>query len=307
MQYWVASMSNTILFSVIIPTYNRADFLKRALESLLKQTCRNFEVLVCDDGSTDDTADVVDQYRSAINVTYIRDDNWGGPARPRNHGIKRSVGEWICFLDSDDWWYPTKLECCMSLLKKADVIYHGLDVYSIAGKIRKMRLNQPKNPITQYLLTEGNKMPNSSVVIRKSVIDKIGFQLEDREVISSEDYEYLLRVSTVTDKFYFIPKMLGGYWKGENISADMDRHLRSEKNVIAFYFQYLDEFIQNEIHCRHLYVLARDLQKKRKYSKAINLFKGSIGAHVFTIKFKSIAFIIVCFLSSLVDTCKKVR
>lgn len=294
-------MSNSILFSVIIPTYNRAESLKRALESLVKQTFQNFEVLICDDGSTDHTLDVVDQYRSSLNIIYIRDENWGGPARPRNHGIKRSVGEWICFLDSDDWWYPTKLECCMDVLETTDVVYHDLDIYSECGEIGVMAMEQAKSPITQYLLVNGNKMPNSSVVIRKSVIDKIGLQLEDPEVISSEDYEYLLRASTVTESFYFLSKKLGGYWKGENISGDIASHLKSEKKVIDLYSKYSNNFIEEEVSCRHRYALARDLHKKKQYDKALKLFKDSIGAHSWKIKFRSIALFIVCLFLSLVN------
>lgn len=298
-------MTENILFSVIIPTFNRADALGRALDSLVLQTFQNFDVYVCDDGSTDHTTEIVDQYRSKLNINYIYDDNWGGPARPRNHGIKSSVGEWICFLDSDDWWYPTKLECCTNVLNKADVIYHDLDIYSIHGKNGIMKSEKAKAPIIQYLLVNGNKMPNSSVVIRKSIIDEIGLQLEEKEVISSEDYEFLLRASTITGRFCYIPKILGTYWMGDNISNDIRRHLSSEKKVVSLYSKYLNKFIENEIHYRSQYVMARYFQKQARYRQALKFYKNSIGAHTIKIKSKSILFFILCMFFSLVKQGKK--
>jgi glycosyltransferase involved in cell wall biosynthesis len=288
-------MSNK-LFSVIIPSYNRADALKRALDSLAEQTCKEFEVLVCDDGSTDHTSDIVTGFQSALNITYIHDENWGGPARPRNHGIKKATGEWICFLDSDDWWYPNKLECCKKVLDKVDVIYHNLSIHSVAGKIGEINTEKVKRPVTQNLLRNGNKMPNSSLVIRKSIIDKIGFQLEDPEVISSEDYEFLLRISTVTDKFHFISVVLGAYWQGDNISGDTIKHLKSEQKVVDLYNEYTTNCIENEIHYRHQYVMGRHYQKNKHYKDAIPLFRKAIKSHSFKIKFKSLISFFSCLL-----------
>lgn len=117
-------------YSVIIPTYNRAKLLNKCLRSLAEQTFRDFEVLVCDDGSRDNSKDIVDSYKDRLNIQYLWEENWGGPARPRNRGIQASKGEWICFLDSDDWWESTKLEECLSYLNDYDVIYHNLQVFN---------------------------------------------------------------------------------------------------------------------------------------------------------------------------------
>ena len=85
----------TPLFSVVIPTYNRANMLQRALESVLAQSYDNFEILVMDDGSTDNTAEVVASFTDP-RITYRWNKNFGGPARPRNKGIALAKGEWIC-------------------------------------------------------------------------------------------------------------------------------------------------------------------------------------------------------------------
>ena len=97
------------LVSVVLTTYNRADLISETIESILSQTFRNFELIVVDDGSTDNTEEVVRSYNDE-RVHYIKTDNWGGPAKPRNIGIKKAKGEYIAFCDDDDLWLPNKLE-----------------------------------------------------------------------------------------------------------------------------------------------------------------------------------------------------
>jgi glycosyltransferase involved in cell wall biosynthesis len=96
--------------SVIIPTYNQSKDLNRCLLSLVDQTFKNFEVIICDDGSYDDTKQIVRQFHSKLEIKYLYNANFGGPAHPRNCGIKAAKGEYIAFLDSDDWWCNNKLE-----------------------------------------------------------------------------------------------------------------------------------------------------------------------------------------------------
>src|SRR4051812_44609569 len=115
-------------FSIIIPTYNRAEKLRHSLHSIEKQTFNDFEVLVCDDGSKDHTREVVSFFENTgMNIRYFFNDNWGGPAFPRNVGIANARAEWVCFLDSDDAWYPTKLERCAAYINNFDFICHSFD------------------------------------------------------------------------------------------------------------------------------------------------------------------------------------
>lgn len=102
--------------SVIIPTFNRAEIVTRAIDSVLEQTYRRCEIIVVDDGSTDNTADVLQSYNDRI--VYVRQKN-AGPSSARNRGIRESKGEFIAFLDSDDLWLATKLERQVGLLVDA--------------------------------------------------------------------------------------------------------------------------------------------------------------------------------------------
>ena len=115
--------------SVIISTYMRAPLVARCLDSLMAQTFKDFEVLLCDDGSTDDTAAVAERYKGALDLTYHWDKNFGGPARPRNAGLHLARGDYVAFLDVDDWWAARKLERSVAALDAgADVVYHDLYV-----------------------------------------------------------------------------------------------------------------------------------------------------------------------------------
>ena len=102
-------MSKSPFFSVIIPTYNCADFLKRALSSVFIQTYQNFEVIVVDNSSTDNTEDVLNSFDDK-KLTVKKVNNNGIIAHSRNKGIENAKGKWVAFLDSDDIWKPEKLE-----------------------------------------------------------------------------------------------------------------------------------------------------------------------------------------------------
>jgi glycosyltransferase involved in cell wall biosynthesis len=206
---------NNPMFSVVIPTYNRAELLKRTLRSLVAQTYKNFEVIVCDDGSTDHTNEVVESFRKDLNIKYIWEENWGGPARPRNNGIRAASSEWIAFLDSDDWWIPNKLKLCVEhITDDVDLIYHNLRI-----KRNKPALFQPKTiksrqvkaPVLVDLLVNGNTINNSSVVVRRSILVNICGINENPNMIAAEDYSTWLKIASITDKFYLIPKYLGYY------------------------------------------------------------------------------------------------
>ena len=211
--------------SVVIPTHNRAADLRRCLGSLCAQTVQDFEVLVCDDGSTDDSADVVAEFRDALDVTYDWAENWGGAARPRNRGLALARAPFVAFLDSDDWWSPAKLERSLTALDAgADVVYH--DLYRVDDVARRSGLPRVRSwslrrPVFRDLVETGNAIPLSSAVVRASLLRSAGGMPEAREIIAMEDYECWLNLAGLTERFIRIPGILGYYWAGGgNISSD---------------------------------------------------------------------------------------
>ena len=105
---------NDPFISVIIPTYNRGKLLHRCLKSLDRQIFKNFEVIICDDASTDNTKTIVDSFNNSLKIRYfLMNNNSGGPAKPRNKSIKKSKVIYVAFLDSDDFCDKYKLKKCI--------------------------------------------------------------------------------------------------------------------------------------------------------------------------------------------------
>ena len=123
-------MNDTVspLVSVVIPSYNHGRFLGRALQSVLDQTYTKSEVIVIDNHSTDNTDAVMASFAD-LRITYIKIHNNGIIAASRNIGLRLAKGEWIAFLDSDDYWSRNKLEQCILNRSNNDVIYHKLMCY----------------------------------------------------------------------------------------------------------------------------------------------------------------------------------
>jgi len=233
--------TDTPLFSVVIPTYNRAAKLKRALDSLVAQTFRAFEVLVSDDGSDDGSREIVEQYADRLTVSYLWEENWGGPARPRNRGIAAARGEWVCFLDADDWWYPGKLQAMVKELHRADFIYHDFDIHSESGprKVGK-RSRQLIEPVFVDLMTVGCSLVTSSVCVKKDLLDQAGGFAEEKELIAIEDFDLWIKLARLTEKFLHIAQPLGVYWvDGANISTFSEGYIARETAVCRRYAGFL--------------------------------------------------------------------
>lgn len=283
-------------FSIVIPTYNRAEQLRRALNSIANQTYRDFEVIVCDDGSKDNTEQVVASFANQFPITYLWDKNWGGPARPRNRGIREAKGEWICFLDSDDWWYSKKLETVKKDLDAydADVVYHDLDIYTLKGKLfwKKVRGKRFKKPVHVALLKNGGGLANSSTVVRKEIINQVGGLSENKSLIAAEDYDLWLKISRVTDKFCYIPQTLGAYWNGGgNITEVSDRQITRIEYVYNKHEMSLSHQDKKEINYTRNYIAGRIKQQMGCFDEALNLLKVSVRSKRPAIRMKSMILI----------------
>jgi glycosyltransferase involved in cell wall biosynthesis len=190
--------------SVVIPNWNGAKTLENVIKSCINQTLKPIEVLICDDGSTDNSKEVVDQINNDL-VKWIPLPHSGTPAIPRNNGIKISKGEWIAFCDSDDEWLPEKLE---KQIKKAyETKYQAI----CTNAIRKVNgistignmINYKKEKISFNDLLNSNSVVCSSSMIHKSVLEKVGGFSETIEYGSYADFICWLRITTQTN-FAFI-------------------------------------------------------------------------------------------------------
>ncbi len=263
---------NNPKFSVVIPTYNRAKDIPRCLDSLVAQDFEDFEVLICDDGSTDDTFNVVSEYSHLLDITYNYGEHFGGPARPRNCGISLARAPYIAFLDSDDWWTPSKLSICREALDAgADVVSHHLYIAKRPDQrvfLKKVHSRKLSSPVFDDLLAYGNGLLNSSVVVRKSFLIEIGGASEDLDLLGFEDFDTWLRISKLTDKFKRIPRTLGYYWLGGGNISTEDKYMYI---IQAIKKRYALEFRAMAQHYNFYWInfaIGRYFFKRRNYNLA---------------------------------------
>jgi glycosyltransferase involved in cell wall biosynthesis len=206
--------------SVIIPTYNSARYLGEAIASVLAQGYKNLEILVVDDGSNDDTFDVVRRYGS--HVQYIRlETNSGGPATPRNIGIKAASGDTVAIFDSDDVMLPGKLKDQMDFLNEhtsiplvftnfrnfslngdspADFLADHKDFQAMARTALKKNWYRLAKPESYETLISDTYIGTSGVMFRKWLVNDVGYF--DQSVSNSDDVEFFFRVTRKYDIGY---------------------------------------------------------------------------------------------------------
>lgn len=210
--------------SVIIPTYNRSALLPAAIRSVLAQTLSDVEIIVIDDGSTDDTKQVIEPFLDRIR--YLESDH-GGPAHARNIGLRASTGRYLAFLDSDDRYLPEKLELQVTFMEafpevgmvstevsafnEAGVLeeyhlrsYHGVyrrlglayeDIYSESGRFE---WRGSESGVQYYLgdvfrhVLRGTLIMSNTVLFRREVLERVGYQNET--YVYAQEYEFVVRI-----------------------------------------------------------------------------------------------------------------
>jgi len=211
--------------SVIIPTYNRANFLTKAIESVLNQTLQPNEIIVIDDGSDDNTKEIIEAYP---NIKYIYQDN-SGVSSARNLGIKNAKSKWILFLDSDDFWHKDKLQI------QVDYHNNNQDIYISHTDETWIRDNRVVNKPKKYKKEGGylfykslthTNIGTSTIMIKKSLFDEIG--LYDESLVACEDFDLFLRVSK---KYNF------GY-----IDKQLTTKVAGDHNQLSFTTPIMDEY-----------------------------------------------------------------
>lgn len=181
------------LFSLIIPTYNRAGFISRTIESVLAQTYSNFEIIVVDDGSTDNTEQVVKTFADS-RIMYLWQDN-AERAAARNAGVKLAKGTYVTFLDSDDLLYPHHLAEAYRLVEKLNnpSFFHlAYEVKDNQGKV--LSRNHYKGDLNRQLL-KGNLLSCMGVFVKRNIVLTNPFN-ETRLLSGSEDWELWMRLAS---------------------------------------------------------------------------------------------------------------
>jgi glycosyltransferase involved in cell wall biosynthesis len=193
--------------SVIMPAYNAASFIRDAVESAIRQTYPNIEIIVVDDGSTDATADVLREYGSRGLIRYFHQEN-SGCGSAKNTGFLHAAGEYIAYLDADDIWYETKVERQLACLKaNPDAAIVFCDEYRIFEEGEPVKAPpklKPGEDAYEKLLTECYTTP-STIMLKREVIDSIGPY--NVKMAYNEDWEFLLKAG-LRYKIAYLPEYL---------------------------------------------------------------------------------------------------
>jgi glycosyltransferase involved in cell wall biosynthesis len=235
-----------LIVSVVIPAYNAAGFISKTLDSIRAQTFTAYEIVVVDDGSSDETHRVVEDYlrQHGLHGRCIRQEN-KKIAGARNTGMRESRGTYIALLDHDDLWYPQKLAVVMAEFDRhpeADLICHNENI-TREGRVVRMSRNGPnERNLYERLLFSGNRLSPSATVFRREKALSIGGFREDPGFNTAEDYDFWMRFSRIAC-FHFIDVVLGEYQLVDRAaSRRIEYHHANMENVLRDHFRsYLGE------------------------------------------------------------------
>lgn len=266
-------MNHSPVVTVVIPTYNHAHFLREALGSLCAQTYPDWEAIVINNFSEDDTVEVVGSFAdSRIILENFR--NNGIIAASRNRGIALARGRYVAFLDSDDTWYPEKLARCMEHFNNGiGLVCHGLRW--IGSQERDMFCGPEQRATFDALLDEGNCITPSATVVLKESLESVGCFSEDPAVVTAEDYHLWIKLARAGNKMHFIKEILGQYRiHSGNQSGSVQRQLNADLHVCDEFFPIEEpRSLETQVRVRRRYCLAyygagRAMQRNGKFDQS---------------------------------------
>ena len=225
------------IFSVVIPTYNQADYLKVALQSVLDQTLRDFEVVVVNNYSADHTLEAIGEFNDP-RVQVINYRNHGIIAAARNVGIKAAVGEYVSFLDSDDTWYPNKLQKVAEAIEtdpQVGLVCHDQDLVQ-EGRVARQTHYGPtpefQDDMWGHVLFICNGPSTSATTVARSCLNEVGCFSENPVFVTAEDYDLWIRLAKVC-RFRFLPDVLGTHhYHAASASSNVELHIGAALAVL---------------------------------------------------------------------------
>ncbi|PIQ89482.1 MAG: hypothetical protein COV72_02955 [Candidatus Omnitrophica bacterium CG11_big_fil_rev_8_21_14_0_20_42_13] len=275
--------------SVIIPTHNCARYLPEAIDSVLNQTYQDFEIIVVDDGSTDNTKTIIEEYIDKFpgKIHYLYQEH-RGPGSARNLGIKKSSGEYIAFQDSDDLWLPEKMKKQINLLEQdieIKLVFSDMQQRNENKIVNKSYLNEKglcdniQGENLSLELAKANFIFTPTVIVKKNVFSTVGLFNEDYRI--GEDYDMWLRIAkrfkiNIINEPLVIRRLRG-------LSVSHNRELYHEEHI-----KFLGDFIKSGVFTREeknifrkqradwIYHFGGYYFYRREYKKARHWFTKSI-------------------------------
>jgi len=271
-------MINRPTVSVVIPTYNRAHLIGKAIQSVFNQSYQDFEIIIIDDGSTDNTEEIIKGYKDK-RINYIKHERNQGISAARNIGIKKARGEYIAFLDSDDEWLPEKLDKQIKVFQNEPpevgvVCSWSFKINEKGNYIGKVCLPKKEGYMYKDLLSSNN-LSVPTLLIRKECFEKVG--LFDNLLNGQEDWDMWIRIA----KYYRFVLIKAPLAKrrihSKQISNDLERKIITAHRILL---KYSDELKKSRsIYSKHYFYIGNRLchmgkikEGQRYLLKAISLY-----------------------------------
>lgn len=271
------------LVSIILPTYNRAETLSRAVQSVMAQSYEFWELIIIDNHSDDETDELLKTWVKEPRLRTFKIQNNGIIAKSRNMGIRQARGEFIAFLDSDDWWANSKLERCLKKFDEGyDFVFHEMKL--VGTKLFYFRnyykyLLSIKSPKDTDLVCDYLPIFNSSVVVRAASLDKIGEICERKEFVGCEDYDTWIRLKRRGNRFCFVNSDLGCYRLGED---SVSSHPRTITNMTALTRKYIN--LNQSLPAWIAVTLAQSYLACGDYQRSFKYFLAAVKGDISPIK-----------------------
>jgi glycosyltransferase involved in cell wall biosynthesis len=252
------------LVSIILPTYNRAHLLKRSIQSILNQTYKNFELIIVNDGSTDNTREVVENFHDR-RIYYVEHEKRRGANAARNTGIKLAKGEYIAFQDDDDIWLPRKLEMQIEVFQNSPqnvgVVYTGcLRIDCERGRAFRLPSIKEKR-VEGYIhsnLLKKNFITTTTAVVKRECFQHSG--LFDENLPRLQEWDLWIRISKHYSFKYINLPLVISYIFRENISRNLDALISAQTYIL---YKYFDEISHDLKMLAHHYAVIGSLLHMR--------------------------------------------
>lgn len=234
-------MNDTSLISVIIPTYNRAHLIKRSATSVLNQTYKNLELIIVDDGSKDNTKEVIDSLNDK-RIVYVKQDNQG-VSMARNNGVAIAKGEYIAFQDSDDVWHTDKLEKQIQAIQKNKADFVFCKILKIGNLMKRKEPKYIKEGFLPKNILPFNLFPQSSLG-KAEIFKNIFF---DKTIQGIEDFDLAIRIQKQYSVYCINDALVDYYVQGDSISLNCERIINDLKKVINKNDNFLTTYSQESL------------------------------------------------------------
>lgn len=268
--------------SVVVPTYNRAHLLHRSIQSILNQTYQDFEIVIIDDGSTDNTENVVNYFNDK-RIRYIKHEKNKGASVARNSGIIATSGDFIAFLDDDDEWFPQKLEKQIKKLlnspQNMGAVYTNWWNISENGS-KSIAIHKKREGYVYWKVLEISFVGFPVVLIKKECFEKCGL-IDERLPNNCEDWEFLIRVSKYYHFSYINEPLMNRHITPGSLCSNINTNAPALKYILNKHFNDIKK--SKRLLARYQYMIGNalwnvgDCKNGRKYLlKAIKIFPINI-------------------------------